>query len=112
VKLLRNLAGAAVLAVVAVLLLVGARSPSGSSILSPLGQSAAATGRAWRANIPGLRLASEVAGNAWAALAVASVLIVLATWLIPAARSGRGMVVIGVLAAVLGFVLYQPGVLS
>jgi hypothetical protein len=111
-KAVRSVAGAAVVLMIGALLLIGIGDPTGSAILSPLGDSAAATGRAIQANIPGLGLVQRVAGDPMTAIGIAAVVALLATWLIPGVRSGRGMVLTGVGAALLAAVLYQPSLIG
>jgi hypothetical protein len=105
-KALRNLAGLVVVAVLAALLLVGARSPAGRAIVKPAGESGRATYNALAGNVT-LKWASAVAGNPLLAAAVGMAIYLALILLVPAVRaSTRGLVVGGAAAAALAAALY------
>jgi hypothetical protein len=107
VKLANRIGGIAVLIIVLILVLAGIRSSTGNSVLGPLGDTFTAAWRSFRNALPGLT-PRRVAGNAGAAAFVGLAIFALAMIFIPAVRGGRNMVILGVVATALGFILYQP----
>jgi hypothetical protein len=108
VKAIRNVAGLAVLLILAAVFMVGARSSDGSQIVAPLGDSARATGRSLGGSI-GLGWVHGLAGNPRAGVAVAAALALAAILLVPAAGASAGRRLAAVVAgAAVGAVVYHP----
>lgn len=96
----------AAVAVLGALLLVGATTADGHAITGPLGDAATAVGRAFAGHAPDWR---RVAGQGWVAFGIGSGAFALCMFLVPPSRTGRGVAVAGVAAALLGLALYSGG---
>lgn len=106
-----RLTGIVALAGVAVLIVAGARTPSGRSILEPLGEFFIALGRSLRDLLP-VGPGNPVVGNGLLAVAVTLGLIVAGVLLVPAVRQGRGLAVLVAGSAVAGLLLYSPSLIG
>jgi hypothetical protein len=112
VKALRNIGGGILAVILAIMVLGGVQSGTGKSILGPLGQAGTNTWHAIRRLLPSSTITHNTAGHAGAAALVALAIFAVAVIFVPAARAGRGLVAISVAAAILGVLLYQPGLIS
>lgn len=106
-KALRSIVVAAVLLAVAGVVLAGVRSSDGRQIVTPLGDSAQATGRSLTSGV-GFGALAELAGNAWAATAIGAALALAALLLLPAAGAGWGRRVAVAAAVGVGVLVYHP----
>jgi hypothetical protein len=112
VKQLRNIGGAILAVILAIMVLGGVQSTTGKSILGPLGQAGTNTWHAIRRLLPSSSLTHNTAGHAGAAALIALAVFAGLVIFVPTLRAGRGLVALAVGAAVLGVLLYQPGLIG
>jgi hypothetical protein len=108
VKALGRLGAAAIAAIAVALVALGVRSQTGQEILSPLGQSARATGRALSGAVSGVDI--SVPMRLLAAVVIGLALFAVVLMVAPAARTSRGIALAGIGSALAGLVAYQIGV--
>jgi hypothetical protein len=111
VKLLRNIGGAFLAVILAIMVIGGFQSATGKSIVNPLETAGKNTWHAIRGLLP-TSLTHNTAGHAGAAALIALALFAALVIFVPALRAGRGLVALAVAAAVVGVLLYQPSLIG
>jgi hypothetical protein len=111
VNTLNKIGGLILLLGLAAAVVIGFQSPTGRAFWDGLWQAVSSVLRYLGDQI-GRLSGTAVAGNAWAAIGIAAILFLVTLALAPGLRAGRNFAIMAVVFTAVGFILYQPSIVS
>jgi hypothetical protein len=111
VGVLNRIGGALLLLGLAIAVIIGFQTPTGRRFWDGIWQAAETVVLYIRDQATRLG-GTPIAGNPWAAIGVAALLFLLVLMFVPGLRQGRGFAVLAVVFTIIGFILYNPSVIS